>query len=108
MQSRYEDFQTLKTDILAVSTDPPEDSLKIVKKLDLSFPILSDPDLKVIDQFGLRHEGGMMGSDIARPAVYLLNGEGKIVWQELTDNWRVRVRPSTIIDVIGEKLGASP
>ena len=108
MQSRYADFQTLRTDILAISIDPPEDSLKVVNKLDLSFPILSDPGLKVIDQFGLRHEGGMMGKDIARPAVYLLNDQGKVVWQALTDNWRVRVRPSTIIDVIGEKLASTP
>lgn len=107
MQSRYHDFQTLKTDIVGICVDPPEANAKVVAKLDLTYPILSDPDLKVIDAFGLRHDNGLMGKDIARPAVFILDKEGRVLWKDLTANYRVRVKPGTLIDVIGAATSKS-
>jgi peroxiredoxin len=57
-----------------------------------------------IDAFGVRHAGGGIEGDIARPAVFLIDREGRIVWRELTENWRVRVRPETVL----EHLAAIP
>lgn len=69
----------------------------MTKKEGLSFPILSDKELKVIDAYGLRHKGAAInGADIARPAVFIVDKAGKIKWRFLTDNWRVRVRPEDI------------
>ena len=79
----------------------------MVKKVGLEYPILSDPDLKVINAFGVLHEGGMMGKDIARPAIFVLDEQGRVIWKDITDNYRVRVRPSTIIDVIGNRKNGS-
>ena len=97
------DFNTLNTAIVAICVDSPTENAGVVKKLGLGFPILSDPDLKAIKAFGVLHEGGMMGKDIARPAIFLLDEDGRVIWKDLTDNYRVRVRPSTIIDVIGDR-----
>ena len=49
------------------------------------------------------HIGGLDG-DIARPATFILDREGTIVWRDLTENWRVRVRPERLI----EQLRALP
>jgi peroxiredoxin len=90
--------------VLAISVDPPDESREIVDTYGLEFRLLSDPDLRVIDQFGVRHPDGGLDGDIARPAVFILDRDGRVVWRELTENWRVRVRP----DLILEQLAAIP
>jgi peroxiredoxin len=98
LQSRFADFQALDTEIVAVSADPPESLREIVEGYDLAYPLLSDPDLELIDALGLRHPmGDISGGDIARPAVFVVDRDGSIVWRDLTDNWRVRVRPARLL-----------
>ncbi len=99
MQSRIGEIQALDGEIAAISVDRPEQSLKVVNKLGLEFPILADTEGVVMDLFGVRHEqGGIKGEDIARPAVFILDREGKVHWKDLTDNWRIRVRPERILE----------
>ena len=58
---------------------------------------LIDPELAAIDAYGLRHVGGNpFGGDISRPAVFLIDEEGRIVEKMLTENWRVRPTPEMI------------
>ena len=102
MQSRLAEIRSLDAEVLAVSVDPPESSREIVEAYDLGFPVLSDASLVAIDAFGVRHPGGGLGGDIARPAVFVLDREGRIVWRDLTDDWRVRVRPERVIEALAE------
>jgi len=84
--------------VLAISVDPAEESLELSDKLGIEFPLLSDPGASVIDAYGVRHEhGGIGGVDIARPAVFVLDREGNVAWKDLTENWRVRVRPDEVL-----------
>ena len=81
-----------------ISIDPPVQSRGIVTKHHFEFPLLADEQGKVVDQFGLRHiAGGPAGQDIARPATFILNREGRIVWRAVAENVRLRVRPGTIL-----------
>ncbi len=86
--------------MIAISVDSPEENARVIEKLRLGFPILSDPKLKVIDAFGLRHVGGMMGQDISRPAVFILDESGKVLWKKLTDSYRIRVRPQELLQAL--------
>lgn len=106
MQSRIADIRATGAKVLAICPDPVEENAKVVEKLQLDYAVLSDPELTVIDSFGLRHLGGnpMEGADVARPAVFVLDRDGVVLWRSLTDNWRVRVRPETIL----EQLTAIP
>ena len=65
--------------MLAISADPPERGKEIT------------------DAYGLRHAGGGPEGDIARPAVFIVDTRGTIAWRDLTDNWRVRVRPEQLV-----------
>lgn len=69
----------------------------------IEYPLLADPGFAAIDAYGVRHPEGM-GHDIARPATFLIDRQGKIAWRDLTDNWRVRVRPERVL----EQLAAIP
>ena len=70
----------------------------MAKEQGITFTVLSDPDLTVIDAYGLRHKGAAIdGSDIARPALFIVDASGNIKWRFLTDNWRVRARVEDIL-----------
>lgn len=98
-----EEINALGAEVAAVSVDPPARNRKVVTAQGFEFPLLSDSDGKAIDLFGIRHEGGSMtGADIARPAVFILDREGRIVWRQLTENWRIRARPEAVIEQLRE------
>ena len=63
--------------MIAVSADTPADGQKLASELNLTFPILSDVYRNFIRQYGVLHpqEG------IARPSMFIVNKEGKIVWK---------------------------
>jgi hypothetical protein len=42
----------------------------------------------------------MDGSAIARPAIFLVDDTGRILWRDLTDDFRVRARPDRLLQVI--------
>jgi len=94
------EIRALDGEILAISSDPPERSGEIAEAYGIEFGLLADPDLRVIDAFGLRHENGGIGGDVARPATFILDRQGRIVWRDLTENWRVRPRLDELLAVL--------
>jgi peroxiredoxin len=84
-----------------VSVDDVETNAGVVEKLGLGFPILSDAERTAIAAWGVVHSGGSVdGSDIARPAVFLVGADGTVRWRNLTENWRVRTRPEHLLDAL--------
>ncbi len=88
-----------------MSVDPAATTRDRLGSAGIEYPLLADPDLAVIDAYGVRHPDGVgEGRDIARPAIFLIDRQGRIAWRQLTDNYRIRVRPGQIL----EELAAIP
>ena len=68
-----------------------------MKAYALEFPLLSDPRAEVIEAYGVLHPDGGLDGAIARPATFLIDREGRVVWRDLTENWRVRVRAAELV-----------
>ena len=85
-------------EVLAVSVDPAEVTREKLASAGLDFPLLADPDFEAIDAFGLRHVDAGPEGDLARPATFLIDAEGRIAWRDLTENYRVRPRPRQVVD----------
>ena len=102
MQSGLKELRASGAEVLAICTDPPEESANLAEKLGLEYPILSDAELAVTDAYGVRHVGGnpMEGADVARPALFVIDREGRIQARELTENWRIRVRPERVVELV--------
>ncbi len=88
--------------MLAVSVDPPDKSAEIAEAYGLSYSVLSDPDLEVIDAYGVRHPDGGIEGHIARPATFIIGSDGRVAWYDLTENWRIRPRPEEIVARLSE------
>ncbi|MEK6710513.1 MAG: redoxin domain-containing protein [Nitrospinota bacterium] len=74
LQERLEAIRERGTEVVAISTD---DALKInlsLRELRVTFPLISDPQRRVVLQFGVLHpqEG------FARPAVFLIDKRGVV------------------------------
>jgi peroxiredoxin len=104
LQTRLDDFEKQDAVVMAISVDPPEKSREIVEAYDLAFPILSDPGADTIRAYGVVHRDGdpINGTDIARPATFILDREGRVVWSYLPKNWRIRPRPETLLDELSK------
>lgn len=90
-------MRALDAEVLALSVDPPERNRQAAEAWRIDYRLLSDPGARVIASYGLLHENAGPMGDIARPATLILDREGRIVWRDLTDNWRVRTRPDDVL-----------
>lgn len=57
----------------------------------------------MIRRYDLLHPGaGPGGTDIARPAEFLIDSSGVIRWVNLTEDVRIRTRPEQVLKEIDE------
>lgn len=84
--------------LYAISVDPPNVSKDFAEKIAsdgkgaVSFPLLSDPEHKIIDTYGLRDPAyeGQKVYGIPHPAVYVIDKTGKVAWAKIESNYRER------------------
>ena len=99
LQLALDDVRAAGGEIIVVSKDSPEELAQIAKLEGLEFLLLSDPELELVDAFGLRHKGAdvFRGGDISRPAVLFFGSNGVLQDRFMTDNWRFRLNTEDAI-----------
>jgi peroxiredoxin len=101
LQLSIDELRRRRCRVAGVVTDPPATNAELAQQAAIEFPILSDPDLRTIDAYGLRHAGaGPDGADIARPASILVDATGVVRWTDVTDNFRIRPTPADVLAAI--------
>ena len=106
LQTKITEFEEAGARVIAVSPDSVEENRGVAERFDISYPILSDPDLALTDALGLRHADAKPGGgDVPRPATFIIQ-EGRIVWRDLTDNWRIRIQAADLLEAFREVTGA--
>lgn len=74
IRDSYTDFMKKNVTVFGVSADSPESHKKFIKKYNLPFTLLSDPDKKIIQAYGaLKVTGG------TKRISYLINPDGVVV-----------------------------
>ncbi len=90
-----------RVEILAVSVDPHEKALFLRDKLKdtpgFNFPLLSDPDHKVIDRYGLLNDTARR--PIPHPTTLVIDRKGLVRWRFTEIDYKIR--PSNE-DVLGQ------
>ena len=84
--------------LFAISVDPPDVSKSFAEKIAsdgkgaVNFPLLSDPEHKIIDAYGLRDPAyeGQKVYGIPHPAVYLIDKQGKVTWAKIESDYKRR------------------
>ena len=110
--------------ILAISVDLPEQGKGLSKRARLSFPILSDPDAKLLKQYkvayklskkefkdysskgyNLEKSSGRKHHMIAVPALYVVGTDKKIAYAYVNENYKVRAPTADVIRAIERAAG---
>lgn len=87
--------------VLGVSSDSVTNSAKGRTKGKVAFPLLADPECKVIKAYGLLHAGGgHTGQDTAVPAQVLIDRSGKIAWRTTSARIQDRPDPETVLSAV--------
>jgi peroxiredoxin len=101
-QRRISEFDARGVRVVGISVDPPDINQRQSQKLGYTFPLLSDPNAKVIRRYDVLHPGaGPKGADIARPAEFILSN-GVVRWVNLTENIAVRARPEQMLEALNQ------
>lgn len=107
LQREIEAFEQRGIRIVAASIDTVEDIGKMRKSAGASFDFLSDPEGRLLDQLGVRHEGAHFdGRDLAQSASFLIGADGTVLWREIAANYRSRPAPSEILEAADRVLSA--
>ena len=100
IEKRQDEFGRQGIRPVAISVDSAQQSTELCKRLRLTFPVLSDPKAETIRRYHLLHQGGGPdGTDIARPAEFLIDSAGIIRWENFTEDVRVRARGDEMLAV---------
>ena len=83
----YEDFKKEGYEVVGISRDSIASHQKFVCKLDIPFPLLSDSDETVCNQFSVMKEKNMYGKKVwgIERSTFVLDKSGKIVqeWRKV-------------------------
>ena len=64
--------------MVGISVDPVENNRAMVDKLLMPFPLLSDPEGRVIKDWGVWNDAD---GGLARPSIFALKKDGSVVWR---------------------------
>ena len=81
--------------VVGVSVDPVENNQAMVEKLLLPFPLLSDPEGRVIKEWGVwtDADGGL-----ARPSIFAVRMDGSIAWSYVGNDYADRPTDDELFD----------
>ena len=81
-----DEFEKLGVRLVPISVDDQQHAHDVWEKADKKFTILSDPGAVVIRKYGLLHESGHGGSDIALRTTILMDPEGRERWRRVSQS----------------------
>ncbi len=79
----YDKFVAAGVTLWAISPQSQKTNQNFSEKRQIPYPVLADDDLKVIDEWGLRHELNPDQENIPYPTTYVINPDGTIHWRHL-------------------------
>jgi mycoredoxin-dependent peroxiredoxin len=79
LRPHVKEFQAEGAAVLAMSMDTPEEASKLAQELNLDFPVLSDPNMGIVREYG------MYGKQMRMPEMgyTVIDKEGRIRTEEV-------------------------
>ncbi|WP_075342164.1 redoxin domain-containing protein [Tenacibaculum agarivorans] len=110
--NEYKELTKRNTEVFLISSQPHHFTESLAKKHNVPFHFLVDIENKNADKLQLLHKNGLpMGfqvlgyeSDVVLPTVIITDKTNKIIYADLTDNYRVRPEPATFLKIIDEHI----
>ena len=69
------------------------------------FPLLADPELKVINRYGVFNPEQFNGRKVPHPTVYVIDRSGEVTWRFLNTDARIRAENADILKALEQIEG---
>jgi len=99
----WDRFETERVKLAGISVDPVENNRAMVEKLLLPFPLLSDPDGRVIKAWGVWNEG----ESIAKPAIFAIRRDGSLASRYVGRDFADRPTDDELFDSVNSVSGGA-
>lgn len=100
----YQDFygriKDLGCELICICTDKNEDLLTLSNEIHISFPLLSDVEHTVGDNYGVYKDLRKSGRAFSEPAVIIVDKNGKIAYQVISSGPKGLPSPGDIAPVL--------
>ncbi len=108
---QYKELEKRNVNMILISPQPHKYTQSLAKKFDVGFNFLVDQGNAVAKQLHIFSKNGIpMGfqtlgydSDTVLPTIIITDKQGKIIFADLTDNYRVRPEPETFLKILDQK-----
>ncbi len=105
---KYKELAKRNVNMFLVSSQPHKFTQDLTEKHNVPFQFLVDVDNTVAKQIGIYHKNGLptgfqtlgYDSDVVMPTIIITDKNNKIIFADLTDNYRVRPEPETFLKII--------
>ena len=94
MQAGYEDIQAQGAELIAISADRLTLVDSTQQSLQITYLLLSDEDTETITAYNVID---VTNTNIARPATYVLDTDGRVAWKFLDPKFDTRVSSDQIL-----------
>ncbi len=106
--SQYKALEKRSVNMVLISPQPHKYTKTLAEKFEVNFNFLVDEGNVVAKKLGILSKNGLpMGfqtlgydSDTVLPTVIITDKENKIIFADLTNNYRVRPEPSVFLDIL--------
>jgi len=98
LQQEYTRFTELNAEILAISVEGPDMGQYVSDLFDLQYPVLSDANHSVVEQYGVFN---LLGDSLATPSVFIIDLGGVIRWGYVGQSSGDRPPNETILEQVG-------
>lgn len=104
-RDKYEEFRDLKIKMVGISHDSAEKHAEFEKAYSIPFPLLSDPDNRVVKAYGCTSKlsFGLLPSR----AIAIVNRQGEIVWRKVEAVAVTRQKADDLKSAVGKLRGES-
>jgi peroxiredoxin len=99
LQEDYPRFEEVNSEIVAISVENATIGQRVSELLGTQYPILSDVDHRVVDQYGVYN---LLGDSVATPSVFLIDTQGIIRWSYVGQSSTDRPSDDTILEQLRE------
>ena len=105
---QYRELEARGVEVFVVTPQPEKNTRDLAKRFDVPMRFCVDEGNRVARQLGIEHVGGVafameaLGyeADTVLPTVLIADPERRLIFVDLTDNYRVRPEPSTFLEAL--------
>lgn len=101
LSERAGEFEKRDLTLVSISYDDAELLGGFTEQFDIAFDLLSDPESKIIDAFGIRNEDqkpGSAGDGIPHPGIMIFNSDGALTAKFAEKSYRKRPKIDDVLE----------